>query len=186
MHRNPTASGRKVNTNLCSNAPASFLRMSSSGGVSALVPINAPVSTGLAFQSERLLLQALKVGFGLLSRNWARRSIFPRPARKRSSVRIGPPAICSEEANPLTAAACRHRSLYTHLKKATAFLLSRLRVAATSFRRTILVCLSDSFAVCRPHELRQQTGAIYESEKYCSYGTNQKEEELAMKYSLPK
>jgi uncharacterized membrane protein YkgB len=58
-------------------------------------------------------------------------------------------------------------------------------VAATSFRRTILVCLSDSFAVCRPHKLRQQTGAIYESEKYCSYGANQKEEEPAMKYSLP-
>jgi reactive chlorine resistance protein C len=58
-------------------------------------------------------------------------------------------------------------------------------VVATSFRRTILVCLSDSFAVCRPRELRQQTGAIYESERYCSYGTNQKEEELAMKYSLP-
>jgi uncharacterized membrane protein YkgB len=58
-------------------------------------------------------------------------------------------------------------------------------VAATSFRRTILVCLSDSFAVCRPHELRQQTGAIYQSDKYCSYGTNQKEEEPAMKYSLP-
>jgi hypothetical protein len=40
-----------------------------------------------------------------------------------------------------------HRSLNTHLEKATAFRLSRLRVAATSFRRTILVCLSDSFAV---------------------------------------
>ena len=34
-------------------------------------------------------------------------------------------------------------------------------VAATSFRRTILVCLSDSFAVCRPHKLRQQTGVKY-------------------------
>jgi reactive chlorine resistance protein C len=47
------------------------------------------------------------------------------------------------------------------------------------------VCLSDPFAVCLPRRLRQQTGAIYESEKCCSYGTNQKEEELAMKYSLP-
>jgi reactive chlorine resistance protein C len=55
-------------------------------------------------------------------------------------------------------------------------------VAATSFRRTILLCLSDSSAVSRPPE-RQQT-AIYGSEKYLFYGTNYKEEELAMKHSL--
>lgn len=73
-----------------------------------------------------MLVVVLKVGLGLLFPELGE-TIYPPTTGKETIVGAhrAPPAISSDEANPLTAAACLHRSLYTHLKKITAFQLSR-------------------------------------------------------------